>query len=168
LGEPARHRPGRTLLRRCRRTPRRRPDARRIRSLIYLDAFVPENGKALFDYLPDGGKSDRELAAAHGDGWKVPPRPASFFAVNAADADWVDRQCTMHPLSSFKAPAQISGACDGFANIGYIRASGFEGPFGQFYAKAGERGWWQEELACGHDVMLDMPNELTALLLQRT
>jgi len=33
---------------------------------------------------------------------------------------------------------------------------------------AGERRWWREELACGHDVMLDMPNELTALLLQRS
>jgi hypothetical protein len=105
---------------------------------------------------------------AHGDGWRVPPRPASFLAVNAADAAWVDRQCTMHPLSSFEAPAQISGACDDIAKIGYILASGFDGPFGQFYAKAGERRWWQEELACGHDVMLDMPNELTALLLQRT
>src|SRR5467141_3027416 len=31
----------------------RMPD--RIRSLIYLDAFVPENGKTLFDYLPDNG-----------------------------------------------------------------------------------------------------------------
>ena len=90
----------------------------RIQSLVYLDAFVPDNGKALFDYLPDGGNSDRELAVAHGDGWKVPPRPASFFAVNAADADWVDQQCTMHPLSSFVAPAQISGACDNIANIG--------------------------------------------------
>jgi pimeloyl-ACP methyl ester carboxylesterase len=140
----------------------------RIRSLIYLDAFVPENGKTLFDYLPDNGEGDRKLAVAHGDGWRVPPRPASFLAVNAADAAWVDRQCTMHPLSSFEAPAQISGACDGIANIGYILASRFDGPFGQFYAKAGERRWWQEELACGHDVMLDMPNELTALLLQRT
>ena len=140
----------------------------RIRSLVYLDAFVPENGKTLFDYLPDNGEGDRKLAVAHGDGWRVPPRPASFLAVNAADAAWVDRQCTMHPLSSFEAPAQISGACDDIAKIGYILASGFEGPFGQFYAKAGERRWWQEELACGHDVMLDMPNELTALLLQRT
>jgi hypothetical protein len=103
---------------------------------------------------------------AHGDGWRVPPRPASAFAVNAADAAWVDRQCTMHPLSSLEAPAQISGACDSIATIGYILARGYEGPFGQFYAKAGERGWWREELACGHDVMLDMPNELTALLLQ--
>jgi len=87
----------------------------RIRSLIYLDAFVPENGKALFNYLPDNGEGDRKLAVAHGDGWRVPPRPASFLAVNAADAAWVDRQCTMHPLSSFEAPAQISGACDGIA-----------------------------------------------------
>jgi pimeloyl-ACP methyl ester carboxylesterase len=140
----------------------------RIRSLVYLDAFVPDNGQALFDYLPDDGKSDRELAMAHGDGWKVPPRPASFFAVNAADADWVDRQCTMHPLSSFEAPARISGACDDIATIGYILARGFDSPFEQFYAKARERRWWQAELACGHDVMLDMPNELTALLLQRT
>jgi pimeloyl-ACP methyl ester carboxylesterase len=142
----------------------RMPD--RINSLIYLDAFVPENGNALCDYLPDNGKRDRELAVAHGDGWKVPPLPASVFAVNAADAAWVDRQCTMHPLSSFEAPARISGACDGVPTIGYILACGHDGPFGQFYAKARERRWWLEELACGHDVTLDMPNELTALLLQ--
>jgi hypothetical protein len=36
------------------------------------------------------------------------------------------------------------------------------------HAKAGERRWWREEFACGHDVMLDMPNELAALLLQHT
>src|ERR1700716_3513883 len=35
----------------------RMPD--RINSLIYLDAFVPENGNALFDYLPYNGKSSR-------------------------------------------------------------------------------------------------------------
>ena len=67
------------------------------------------------------------------------------------------------PLSSFEAPAQIRSACDGMASIGYILARGYDGPFGQFYAKAGERRWWREELACGRDVMLDMPNELTAL-----
>jgi hypothetical protein len=136
----------------------------RIRSLIYLDAFVPNNGKALFDYVPDKGKKLRERAAANGDGWKLPPPPASFLAVNAADADWVDRQCTMQPLSTFEAPAQISGACDALPNIGYIRARGF---FDGFYALAGERRWWREQFACGHDVMLDMPKELTALLLQR-
>src|SRR3982074_716523 len=144
----------------------RLPD--RVRSLVYLDASIPEDGKSAADYLPDAGKRHREQALAHGDGWKVPPLPASVFAVNAADAAWVDRQCTMHPLSSFEAPARISGACDGVPTIGYILARGHDGPFGQFYATAGERGWWGKELACGHDVMLDMPNELSALLLQRT
>jgi pimeloyl-ACP methyl ester carboxylesterase len=82
----------------------RMPD--RIRSLVYLDAFVPDNGKTLFDHLLDNGKSFRELAVAAGDGWKVPAPPASYFSVNAADADWVDRQCRVHPLSTFEVPAQ--------------------------------------------------------------
>jgi pimeloyl-ACP methyl ester carboxylesterase len=140
----------------------------RIRALVYLDAFVPENGKSLCDYVPDGGQSFREQAAVHGDGWKVPPIPASAFAVNATDAAWVDRQCTMHPLSTFETAARISGACDQIENIGYIAATGFHGLVEQFYAKAGERGWWREELPCGHEIVLDMPNELTALLLART
>jgi pimeloyl-ACP methyl ester carboxylesterase len=140
----------------------------RIRSLVYLDAFVPENGKALFDYLPDKGAGDRERARTYGDGWRVPPRPASFFGVNAKDVAWVDSQCTMHPLSCFEAPAHIVGRCDEIANIGYIQARGFDSHFGQFYAQAGERGWWRAEVACGHDVMLDAPDELAFLLLQRT
>jgi pimeloyl-ACP methyl ester carboxylesterase len=140
----------------------------RIRALVYLDAFVPENGKTLCDYMPDGGQGFRELAAAHGDGWKVPPLPAAAFAVNEADAAWVDRQCTMHPLLTFETPVKLSGACDGIANIGYIAATGFEGPFAQFYTKAAERGWWLEQFPCGHEVPLDMPNELAALLLART
>src|SRR5258707_11195840 len=49
----------------------RLPD--RIRSLIYLHAFVPDNGKAPFDYLPDNGEGDPNLAVAPGDGWGVPP-----------------------------------------------------------------------------------------------
>jgi pimeloyl-ACP methyl ester carboxylesterase len=142
----------------------RMPD--RIHSLVYLDAFVPDDGKALRDYLPDSGKSFRELAVAHGDGWKIPPPAASFFGVNAADADWVERQCTMHPLSTLEVPARITGACDRLPEIGYIRARDSGNLFAQFYAQAAERHWWQAELACGHGVVLNMPNELTFLLLE--
>jgi pimeloyl-ACP methyl ester carboxylesterase len=123
----------------------------RIRSLVYLDAFIPENGKALVDYLPDSGESFRELAVAHGDGWKVRPIPASIFAINAADTARVDRQCTMHPLASFEAPARISGACDSITTIGYILARSHEELFERFYAEAGQRGWWRERIACGHE-----------------
>jgi pimeloyl-ACP methyl ester carboxylesterase len=141
----------------------------RVRSLVYLDAFVPEDGKSVLEYLPDSGNAHRELARTQGDGWKVPPIPASVLAVNAMDAAWVNRQCTMHPLATFETAAHLSGSCDTIATIGYILATGWnDGTFLQFYDFAGQRGWWREELACGHDVRLDMPDALATLLLQRT
>lgn len=139
----------------------------RIRSLIYLDAFVPDDGKSLFDYLPDGGASNRELARAVGEGWKLPPLPAASLVVNAEDVEWVDRSCTMHPLAAFEAPAVLEGACDRIADIGYIRATKPTELFESFYQAAGDRGWWRAELHCGHDIMLDMPDELASLLLAR-
>ena len=46
--------------------------AAKIRSLVYLDAFVPENGKALFDYLPaEQSEHMRTDAAQNGEGYKV-------------------------------------------------------------------------------------------------
>jgi hypothetical protein len=73
----------------------------------------------------------------------------------------------MHPLSTLEEPARITGACDRLPEIGYIHARDSGNPFAQFYAQAGERHWWQAELACGHGVVLNMPNELSALLLER-
>lgn len=139
----------------------------RIRSLIYLDAFIPEDGESALNYMPGSGQDHRELALLHGDGWKVPPIPASVFAVNAADAAWVDSRCTMHPLSSFETPASLTGACDRVPDIGFVFATGWDGPFEQFRSVAKNRRWWCEDFACGHDVMLDKPNELTDLLLAR-
>jgi pimeloyl-ACP methyl ester carboxylesterase len=58
--------------------------AAKIRSLVYLDAFVPENGKSLFDYLPaEQSGQMRTDAAQNGEGYKVTPIPAAAFAVNA-------------------------------------------------------------------------------------
>src|SRR6516164_4005786 len=45
----------------------------RITQLIYLDAFVPQDGQALFDLTGTGEQSVK--AAALGDGWRVPPNP---------------------------------------------------------------------------------------------
>jgi pimeloyl-ACP methyl ester carboxylesterase len=80
----------------------------------------------------------------------------------------VGGQCTMQPLASLEAEAHLNGNCDTVATIGYILASGWEdSPFLQFYGLAGGRRWWRADLACGHDAMLDAPDELAALLLQR-
>lgn len=141
----------------------------RIATLVYLDAFVPDHGQSLNDLAPDFAVMFREQAREHGEGWRIPPVPSAVFAVNPADAAWMDAQCTAQPLATFEMPAVLTGACDTVADIGYILASAFPGsPFPQFHARAAQRGWWREEIACGHDVMLDAPKILADMLLARS
>jgi pimeloyl-ACP methyl ester carboxylesterase len=48
----------------------------KIHQLIYLDCFVPENGQSLADVLgPEITAMAGQLAAAYGDGWRVPYFP---------------------------------------------------------------------------------------------
>jgi pimeloyl-ACP methyl ester carboxylesterase len=139
----------------------------RIAALIYLDAFVLESGQSVHDYLPpEQWNAQMEGARLHGEGWKVPPIPAAAFNVNAADAAWMDSQCTMHPLAAFQQPLRLSGGIDAVKNVTYIRATSYdESPFMPSYERAKARRWKMLSLACGHDVMLDMPEELTSILL---
>jgi len=139
----------------------------RIASLVYLDAFVLENGQSLHDTLPAAHREMQlEGARMAGDGWKVPPIPAEAFHVNEKDAEWVNRQCTMQPLATFQQPLAFTGQEDQIKNITFIWAQGFvDSPFPPFYEKAKARGWKTHTVPCGHDVMLDIPEELTRLLV---
>jgi pimeloyl-ACP methyl ester carboxylesterase len=132
-----------------------------IRSLVFLDAFVPENGESLVDFAPISG--DRLI-----DGWKSRPIGGETFGVNAVDRAWVDRQCTVQSVACFQQPVQLTGGLARIRRISYVYASGWAGhqsPFHPFYEKAKSRGWRTSEIACGHDVMLDQPDALTTLLL---
>lgn len=134
----------------------------RVRSLVFLDAFVPDQGQCVVDFAPI---SDEQLI----DGWKCRPISAESFGVNLADRAWVDRQCTVQSLACFKQPLQLTGGFARLTRVTYAYASGWRGdqsPFGPFYEKAKARGWATCELACGHDAMLDRPDDVTALLLK--
>lgn len=140
----------------------------RIGALVYLDAFIPRNGECLFDHLPRAQRAGMlEATQAAGDGWKAPPIPAEVFKVNASDAAWVNRQCTPQPLATFEQRIALTGAADSIKNVTYIRAGEFRdgSPFGPFYESAQAQGWKTLSLPCGHDVMLDLPEELAAALM---
>jgi pimeloyl-ACP methyl ester carboxylesterase len=142
----------------------RLPD--RIAALIYLDAFLLEDGQSLHDVLPaDHRQLQLDLATEHGEGWRVPPIPAEVFNVNSADREWVDRQCTQQPLASFQQALRLQGGLSRVANNYFVYAAGWQGsPFTRFYDLAKARGWQTSEIACGHDVMLDCPDALAAEL----
>ncbi len=141
--------------------------ADRIGALVYLDAFVLENGQCLHDTLPPAQRQMQiDLTQQYGEGWKVPPIPADVFAVNAADREWVNRQCTMQPLATFQQPIALTGKGAAIANTTFILANGWnDSPFPAHYERAKALGWKTLTIPCGHDVMLDMPEELTKALL---
>ena len=140
----------------------------RIRALVYLDAFVLENGECLFDVVPpEQGPGMRQQAQATGDGWKVPPIPAEVFKVNSRDSAWVNAQCTPQPLATFEERIKLTGGLGRIQNVTHILATGFEGsPFPVSHERAKKKGWKTCTVACGHDVMLDLPDELAGLLLE--
>jgi pimeloyl-ACP methyl ester carboxylesterase len=140
-----------------------------IRALVFLDAFVLEDGENNMQHLTEEQSTQfREGVTSLGDGWKVPPVPAAAFHVNVADREWVDRQCTMQPLGTMKQPLALSGGIERIDNVTFILATGYSpgSPFPPFYEKAKRKGWHTRTVPCGHDVMLDLPGELTSLLLE--
>ena len=140
----------------------------RIRSLVYLDAFVLQDGENLLQHAPERQRNQLlEGAAGQPEGWKVPPIPAEVFKVNSNDYEWVNRQCTPQPIETFRQRIQLRGSMK-IPNVTFILATGFrEGsPFPPFYDKAKAKGWKTITIECGHDVMLDRPEELTRILLE--
>ena len=139
----------------------------RIGALVYLDAFVLENGQSLHDTLPPPMRDAQLEQALHsGQGWKVPPIPAEAFHVNARDLDWVNRQCTLQPLATFQQRLHLTGEIAKIENVTFILATGWApSPFPPFCDQAKTKGWRTVSMGCGHDVMLDLPEELTQELV---
>jgi pimeloyl-ACP methyl ester carboxylesterase len=139
----------------------------RLRALVYLDAFVPEDGENVLQHIPEEQAAGMAEAIDRvGDGWKIPPLPAAFFLVNERDRAWVDRQCTMHPAATFQQRLRLTGGIDRVPRVEYVRCEGFDegSPFPPFLARARAKGWQTHTLPCGHDAMLDLPEEVVAIL----
>jgi pimeloyl-ACP methyl ester carboxylesterase len=137
----------------------------RIRALVYLDAFILENDQSLHDILPrEVGEAQVEGARKGGDGWRVPPITAEAFNVNAADRAWVNAQCTPQPLATFRQRLRLNRTIPA-SKVTYVLATGYENsPFPPFRELAKKKGWSTVNVACGHDVMLDRPDDLVRIL----
>jgi len=138
----------------------RLPD--RIASLVYLDAFVPENGQSLVNLLPPGGPIPKP------DGYTIPFFGAAMFGAKPEVAAYVDARTSPHPAACFVQPIKVTGGIDRIRKKTYIYAN-VSAPttFTPFYEKLkNDKGWVMYTLPCTHLVQIDMPNELTELLLQ--
>ena len=138
-----------------------------IASMVFVDAFVPENGQSLTDLASPASRERIDAAVAKGDKF-VPAIPAAAFQVNEQDRAWVDALCTPQPLATFTERAVLTGARERVARKTYIRAAGYASPsFDAAAAKVRALPSWRVlELPCGHDIMVDMPERLAEMLVQ--
>jgi pimeloyl-ACP methyl ester carboxylesterase len=139
----------------------------KVRALVYLDAFLPENGESLFDInIPANSQKFVQGAGGIG-GLAVPPTPAAYFNVNKDDAARVDALATPFPLGCFTEKLKLTGAHNKIARRIYVHSTVLprESPFKPFYDRVkNDPAWQAHTLPCGHDAMLDMPDETTAIL----
>jgi pimeloyl-ACP methyl ester carboxylesterase len=138
----------------------------RIRSLVYLDAFVPENGKALWDYVDDNFKGFF-LQTSGESGGLMAPVPAAGFNVNGKDQAWVDSMCVPMSIACFLEQAKLTGRGAAVKKRSYILAAGWSPtPFTQFHdALKSNPAWTTYVSKAGHDVMVDDPEGLAGMLV---
>ena len=139
----------------------------RLAHVVYLDAFIPDDGQSLLDLLaPERAATFREQARTSGDGWRVPSPPLRQWGVtDAADVAWAGPRIGAQPLGTLEQPLRLRGDAAGPLPRTYI---GTQYPtFRRFTERARtEPGWRCFVLPTGHDAMITMPRELATLLLE--
>ena len=141
----------------------RRPEALRLR--VHLDAFVPTDGEAAIDLLPEGPAHHyREAVAGPGFGWLIPPRSLEVLGVkDQADLDWLTPRLTPHPWATY-AEAIALGEAEASVPGVFIECVDWMRVFQPQAERARARGWTVHELPTGHEAMVTAPDALVVLL----
>ena len=140
--------------------------AARIGHLVYLDAFVPEVGKSLLDYVGDRAAAMREAASAHGEGWKLPPFPPERFGVTSQrDTEWLTKHLVPQPLRTFEQPLPAAGG-DKLKRTYVYCSKPAMGAFDQFAERLrDDRKWTFHDVKTGHDAMITAPGDIAKILM---
>jgi pimeloyl-ACP methyl ester carboxylesterase len=137
-----------------------------ISSIAYLDAFLPDDGDTLVNSSPETVRVATSAARGRGDISRS-FHPAAVFGVHEKDQAWVNSKLTPHPLGTSFTPIKMTGAREKIAKKAFIRTTGYQSPvFDKALAQCrADKTWRTFEIATGHDIMVNMPDELTSLIL---
>lgn len=139
----------------------------RLRSLVYLDAFVPQSGKRLIDYAAPA-RREAMVKAGEATGFVDPPPAAVFgFKEGTADMAWVTRRMSKHPYATMADALHLRNAGDVQLPRTYIYCSSPPtGSFDQFaVALRDDPRWRFHEFKAGHDCMVTEPVATARLIL---
>ena len=143
----------------------------KIERLVFLDAFIPESGKACSEIINKQDWDRWELdAQKFGHGWMVTPTDKHFDSWGVDEPEvrallW--KKTTPFSHNFLKTPIYFSEKFDQVDKC-YIRCTKpcyLTDLMKPFYHKAKKAGWQTFTIDTGHDPMLTKPEELAALLL---
>ncbi|MGA8749559.1 MAG: alpha/beta fold hydrolase [Pseudolabrys sp.] len=79
----------------------------KIGSIVFLDAFIPDNGDATLDLVQPAVQEIIRAALERGD-TTVPVRDAAAFRVNEKDRDWVDSLAGPQPIRTMTETIRLT------------------------------------------------------------
>jgi pimeloyl-ACP methyl ester carboxylesterase len=143
-----------------------------IRRLVFLDAFIPENGQSALELLPpEIGAYFRNVAREHGDGWRLPGGEGQLdlWGLKPGEArDFVRKRLCDFTLRCFEEPLQLPAnrRADIPATFVTCVAEGYPAKpfFEPFARKARSSGWAVVELDTGHDCHVERPDDVANIL----
>jgi pimeloyl-ACP methyl ester carboxylesterase len=127
----------------------------RLSHLIYLDAFLPEDGKALRDYAP--------VPTARADGWRIPPIPLVFKDEQVGA--WAGARFTDQPIATFKQTLRISPDRTRALAKTYILTSPGSGWFADAAARAKGDGFTTRSFTWEHEAVLEQAAPVAKIIL---
>src|SRR5260221_5052065 len=83
----------------------------KISSIVFLDAFMPENGQRVLDTNSPRSRAEIEEAQKRAEVSRPPPHP-SVWKVNEKDQPWVAEKFTAQPIGVAFAPSPLTRARD--------------------------------------------------------
>jgi pimeloyl-ACP methyl ester carboxylesterase len=140
----------------------------RLKLLVYLDAYIPDDGQSEIDLWPPKMRAEieRDVAASHG--LRPALGPELMGITDPVTAAWARQRITPHPMRTYTEPSAPGNAQSAAIPRAYISCT--EGPltpvFGPFAEKARAAGWPVRNLSTGHDAMLIAPDAVAHLLLE--
>jgi pimeloyl-ACP methyl ester carboxylesterase len=139
----------------------------RVSSVIFLDAFLPEDGEKGIDQNSPESIAAIKAAIDRGEVSRKGPSAAAF-GVLPENRAWVDGKLTPQPIGVSLTPIKLTGARDRISRRAYIRAGRYAQPsFDRYLAeRKATPGWKTHVIDSGHDAMVDYPRELKDLLMQ--
>lgn len=140
----------------------------RLEQLIYLDAYVPEEGECEADLWPQEMKDEIKFNSAVSGGLRPPPS-TEMMGINDPDlAEWVQKRITQHPMETYTQPVPKGNEQSKAIPRAFISCTA--GPlaslFCRFADKARNEGWQVRDIETGHDAMLTAPDEVANHLLE--